>query len=105
MSKFMPLSLAAVLLVSTATASAQHTVSQKDKQFMPGDITIKAGESITFTNDDPYFHNVFSMSEAKTFDLGNFPSGESRSITFEKPGVIDIECTIHPLMNMTVTVE
>ena len=45
------------------------------------------------------------MSEAKTFDLGNFPSGEERSVTFDKPGTVDIECTIHPLMNMTITVE
>ena len=91
--------------VGASGAWAQHTVAQKDKQFAPDDLTVKVGESVTFTNDDPYFHNVFSMSEAKTFDLGNFPSGEARSVTFDKPGTVDIECTIHPLMNMTITVE
>jgi plastocyanin len=92
-------------VVLSSTAYAQHTVEQKDKLFMPDDLTIKVGDSVTFTNDDPFFHNVFSMSEAKTFDLGNFPSGESRTVTFDTAGIIDIECTIHPLMNMTITVE
>ena len=91
--------------VGASGAWAQHTVAQKDKQFAPDDLTVKVGDSVTFTNDDPYFHSVFSMSEAKTFDLGNFPSGEARSVTFDKPGTVDIECTIHPLMNMTITVE
>ena len=102
--------LSSLILVIACTmgatgAVAQHTVVQKDKQFAPDDLTVKVGESVTFTNDDPYFHNVFSMSEAKTFDLGNFPSGEARSVTFDKTGTVDIECTIHPLMNMTITVE
>ena len=95
--------IAAALIA--AGASAQHTVAQKDKQFAPNDLTVKVGETATFSNDDPYFHNVFSMSEAKTFDLGNFPSGEVRSVTFDQPGTVDVEGTIHPLMNMTITVE
>lgn len=98
-------SLICMTAVVAVPALAQHTVEQKDKQFMPQELTIKVGDTVTFTNDDPYFHNVFSMSEAKTFDLGNFPSGESRSILFDTAGVVDIECTIHPLMNMTITVE
>ena len=94
-----------VILAFSLNASAQHTVSQKDKQFAPNNLTVKAGETVTFTNDDPYFHNVFSMSDAKTFDLGNFPSGESREVSFDQPGTVEIECTIHPLMNMTIEVE
>ena len=91
--------------LSVATsASAQHVVAQKDKLFAPDMLTIKVGDSVEFRNDDPFFHNVFSMSEAKTFDLGNFPAGESRSVTFETAGTVDIECTIHPLMNMTIEV-
>lgn len=105
MKGFTSLVVAFVWILSTGTAWGQHTVAQIDKQFAPGDLTVKVGDTVTFTNDDPYFHNVFSMSEAKTFDLGNFPSGEERSVTFDKPGTVDIECTIHPLMNMTITVE
>ena len=98
--------LIALPLIALSTfAAAEQVVSQKDKLFVPGNLTIKVGDTVTFRNDDPYFHNVFSMSEAKTFDLGNFPAGESRSVTFDKAGTVDIECTIHPLMNMTIEVQ
>jgi len=98
--------VAAVTLASVALAAyaADHVVAQKDKQFSVRTLKIKVGDSVTFRNDDPYFHNIFSLSSARTFDLGSFPKGESRSVTFDKAGTVDVECAIHPQMKMTIEV-
>jgi len=62
------------------------------------------GDSINFRNEDPYFHNVFSLSDAKTFDLGSYPQGQSKKVTFDKPGTVEVECAIHPNMKLVVEV-
>ena len=91
--------------VSTTAFAAEVEVGQKDKQFTNKVVTIKTGDSVKFTNEDPFFHNVFSLSDLKTFDLGSYPKGESKSVKFEKAGTYDIECAIHPNMQMKVKVE
>jgi plastocyanin len=48
---------------------------------------------------------VFSLSDPKTFDLGSYPQGQSKAVTFDKPGTVEIECSIHPEMQMVVEVE
>lgn len=90
--------------VVLAAYAAEHVVAQKDKQFSVRQLKIKVGESVTFRNDDPYFHNIFSLSSARSFDLGSFPKGESRSVVFDKAGTVEVECAIHPEMKMTVEV-
>ena len=57
-----------------------------------------------FPNDDPIYHNVFSLSRAKTFNLGRFPKGKSRGVRFDKPGVVKVFCQIHSHMSATVMV-
>lgn len=79
-------------------------VSQIDRQFSPTEVTAKVGDTLRFRNDDPYFHNVFSLSDTQYFDLGSFPQGEHRDIVLESPGVIEVECAIHPNMMMKITV-
>lgn len=96
--------LAGLLLCSPAMA-AEHEVGQKNKQFTKSKLSIKVGDAVKFTNEDSFFHNIFSLSEIKSFDLGSYPKGDSRSVTFEKPGMIDIECAIHPSMKMTIEVK
>jgi len=86
-------------------ANPDLEVGQKDKQFTQEKLSIKVGDSVTFTNDDPFFHNVFSLSPAATFDLGSYPQGESKSVTFDEPGEVHIECAIHPSMQMVIEVE
>ena len=98
------LSLLAIL--STAIAQAnEFEVGQKDKKFTEKKLTIKAGDKVKFTNEDPFFHNVFSLSDSKTFDLGSYPKGQSKTVTFDKPGKIDVECAIHPTMHMVIEVK
>jgi plastocyanin len=92
-------------LVSSTTFAAEVEVGQKDKQFTKKSVTIKSGDSVKFTNQDPFFHNVFSLSDLKTFDLGSYPKGQSKSVKFEKAGTYDVECAIHPNMKMKVKVE
>jgi plastocyanin len=93
----------ACLLAHTAHAG-EHIVSQKGKAFSQPTIKVKAGESVKFVNDDAFSHNVFSLSEAKSFDLGTYAKGASKSVTFDKPGKVEVECAIHPDMRMTVEV-
>lgn len=80
-------------------------VGQKDKAFSTDHLKVKVGDTVTFTNDDPFFHNVFSLSPAATFDLGSYPQGESKDVTFEEAGEVQIECAIHPSMQMIIEVE
>lgn len=93
----------------TMTAGAVHAgetvVSQKNKDFSQKSLKIKVGDSIAFRNDDPFFHNVFSLSDAASFDLGSYAQGQSKSVTFKKAGTVEIECSIHPNMKMVVEVQ
>jgi len=84
--------------------AADYTVDQKDKQFSKKSLKIKVGDSVDFRNSDPISHNVYSLSEIKSFDLGSYPLGQSKRVTFDKPGKVEVECSIHPDMRMTVEV-
>lgn len=106
MSKNAKLVTVASLLMASFSAAAQVVeVGQRDKQFTVDEVTIKVGDVVRFTNEDPFFHNVFSLSDAALFDLGSFPQGEHRDVTFDQSGVVEVECAIHPTMKMTVNVE
>jgi plastocyanin len=102
---------AAILSVMSAAAMAEDfMVEQRDKAFVykgakEQTLKIKVGDVIQFKNADPYFHNVFSLSDAKMFDLGSYPQGQSKSVTFDKAGKVEVECAIHPQMKMTVEVK
>ncbi len=85
--------------------AAEIEVTQKDKKFSQTKVTVKVGDSVKFRNDDPFAHNVFSLSPSKTFDLGSYPKGQAKVVTFEKAGNVEIECAIHPDMKMTVEVK
>ena len=96
--------------LSSTAFSADVTVEQKDKTFVHNGskidaISVKVGDTIHFKNQDPWFHNIFSLSELKTFDLGSYPQGQSKPVTFDKPGVVDVECAIHPQMQLKVEVK
>jgi len=96
--------LVAAALPTAALAAAEHTVTQKAKAFSQAAITIKAGDKINFRNDDPFVHNVFSLTDGLNFDLGTYPQGQSRAQAFPKAGKFEIECAIHPEMKLIVNV-
>lgn len=80
-------------------------LDQRDVRFIPRVMAISVGGTVDFLNSDKTFHNVFSTSEAKKFDLGLYSPGRSRSLTFEKPGVVKILCHVHPHMEAFVVVK
>ena len=67
-------------------------------------LSVKVGDSVKFLNDDPFSHNVFSLSDAKSFDLGSYGQGVSKSITFDKAGTVEVECAVHPDMKLIIEV-
>lgn len=87
------------------TPPEAHTrLDQRQLMFRPLVLPILAGTTVDFPNDDDLYHNVFSYSQAKEFDLGKYPQGASRSVTFEKPGVVNVYCDIHAYMYATILV-
>lgn len=75
---------------------------QKNKQFIPNLLIVPVGSSVEFPNEDPFFHNVFSLFNGKRFDLSLYQTGESRSVKFDREGVSYIFCNIHPDMHAVV---
>ncbi len=98
------LAFSAVVIASGAGAK-EFEVGQKDKQFTQKALTVKVGDSVVFKNEDPFAHNVFSLSDSKTFDLGSYPKGQSKTVVFDKPGTVEVECAIHPGMQIVVEVK
>jgi plastocyanin len=100
------LSIFGVILAYFASSvfAAEYTVGQKDKAFSVTYLKVKVGDTVHFQNEDPFFHNIFSLSDIQSFDLGSYPRGKSRSVTFNHEGKVEVECAIHPEMHMVVEV-
>jgi plastocyanin len=98
------LALLAALFASSAHAE-EHVVVQKNKSFPAKKLTVHVGDTVKFVNDDPFAHNIFSLSDTKSFDLGSYGHGLSKSVTMDKPGEVDVECAVHPEMKMTIQVQ
>ncbi len=79
-------------------------MSQAGLQFLPRVLIVIAGQTVSFPNEDDVAHNVFSISPASKFKLGIYPKGDTREVTFEKPGVIDLFCSIHRHMHAVIIV-
>ena len=79
-------------------------MEQKNRKFTPDTLVIPVGSTVSFPNLDPIFHNVFSLSKPKIFDLGNYPKDHTRTITFSKPGIVFVDCHLHPNMAAVIVV-
>lgn len=100
--KFNWLILLFLLLAAKTTYAEEHVISQKELKFNPPIKVIKPGDTVTFKNTDTVVHNIISQTTDFQFDLGKFKPGMKRSLQFKSKGVVDIECTVHPSMRMTV---
>jgi plastocyanin len=87
-----------------ATPRSVPKIHQKDARFSPQFLAISAGQSVAMPNDDAIYHNVFSYSTPNDFDLGLYPAGESRTVTFRHAGVVRTYCSIHESMSGTIFV-
>lgn len=85
-------------------ARPKASMSQESKTFKPRVLPIKAGTEVGFPNMDPFYHNVFSYSKLKKFDLGRYPTGQSKSVKFDEPGVVKVFCEIHSQMKGYIVV-
>jgi plastocyanin len=97
--------VAALGVASLAWAAQEHVVGQKNKAFTVKKLSVKVGDTVKFVNEDSFAHNVFSLSAAKSFDLGSFGNGGAKSVTFDKAGKVEIECAVHPDMRMEIEVK
>jgi plastocyanin len=79
-------------------------ILQRNKEFSPNLLGVTAGQKVSFPNGDPFYHNVFSPSPVRKFDLGQYRPGETRERGFPKTGVVDVYCNIHPQMSATILV-
>jgi plastocyanin len=80
-------------------------IAQEGAVFSPHVLPIMAGTTVEWPNNDRIYHNVFSMSDAKQFDLGLYKGNPpDKRVTFDKPGRVDVFCSIHTSMNCTVLV-
>lgn len=93
------------LMPGSFTSPETHpTLDQKDMVFRPLVLPVLVGTTVDFPNADPLFHNVFSLSKPKEFDLGKYPKGQHRSVTFDKQGIVSVYCEIHSYMFATILV-
>jgi plastocyanin len=79
-------------------------MDQRNETFMPHVLAILAGSTVDFPNNDRTYHNVFSLSKTKTFDLGRYAAGRSKSVRFDKPGIVRVFCEIHSHMSAYILV-
>ncbi len=91
-------------VVVAGTPPARAAMAQRDEQFQPHVLPVYRGATVDFPNEDDVFHNVFSLSSAKTFDLGRFPKGSSKSEVFDNTGTVQVFCHIHSDMSAVVLV-
>ena len=79
-------------------------MDQRNETFVPHVLAIVAGTTVEFPNNDATYHNVFSLSKAKTFDLGRYAAGRSKSVRFDTPGIVRVFCDIHSHMSAFILV-
>ena len=79
-------------------------LDQRNEAFVPHVLAIVAGTTVDFPNNDTTYHNVFSLSPTKSFDLGRYAVGRSKSVKFDRPGIVRVFCDIHSHMSAFILV-
>jgi plastocyanin len=80
------------------------SMDQRNETFVPHVLAVMAGTVVEFPNSDRTYHNVFSLSRPRTFDLGRYAAGKSKSVRFDRPGIVRVFCDIHSHMNAFILV-
>jgi plastocyanin len=87
-----------------SVAPITKTIEQRNHRFEPQLVIVPKGSTVEFPNLDLVFHNIFSLSAARPFDLGYYPKGQSRQITFPRNGVVQVYCHVHSNMYAAIVV-
>lgn len=101
----------AVVYLETAPQAAfeeprqrRARIDQRNETFVPHLLAVTVGTTVDFPNNDTTYHNVFSLSPPRPFDLGRYAAGRSKSVTFHRPGVVRVFCDIHSHMSAFILV-
>jgi len=82
-----------------------HAVmDQRNERFVPHVLAVMTGTTVDFPNSDRIYHNVFSLSKTRRFDLGRYAVGNSKPVRFDQPGIVRVFCDIHSHMNAFILV-
>jgi plastocyanin len=87
-----------------ANEGGRAKMDQRNETFVPHVLAIMTGTTVDFPNSDAFYHTVFSLSKPARFDLGRYATGRSRSVRFDKPGIVRVFCDIHSHMNAFILV-
>jgi plastocyanin len=79
-------------------------LAQSQEAFVPRVVVVARGRAVDFPNRDPIYHNVFSLSPTKRFDLGKYRQGQSRAVLFDRTGLVKVFCDLHAEMEAYVLV-
>lgn len=99
---FLPLVL---LAVPAFAADEAHTIVQKGRAFRPAEVTIGRGDSLTFTNNDEFIHQIYVAAPGFSFDSDEKNPGQDITETFTAAGTFEVRCHIHPKMKLLVHVK
>ena len=79
-------------------------MAQSGGRFVPSFLIVVAGQTVSMPNEDQVAHNVYSLSPVKRFNLGFYAKGDVRTVTFDRPGLVDVLCVIHNFMRAKILV-
>ena len=86
------------------TKPQKKIIDQRNLKFIPTVVAIMVGETVEFPNNDQTYHNVFSLSKTRPFDLGRYAANRSKSVRFDEPGIVRVFCDIHSHMSAFILV-
>jgi plastocyanin len=84
--------------VSGDLSTVKFVMDQHNLEFVPHILPVLVGSAVEFPNNDKVEHNVFSLSRTKQFNLGSYKAGESKTVVFDKPGIVELRCDVHAEM-------
>jgi plastocyanin len=84
--------------------ASRETMDQRSETFVPHLLAVMTGTTVDFPNSDRIYHNVFSLSKSRSFDLGRYAVGRSKSVLFDRPGIVRVFCEIHSHMSAFILV-
>jgi plastocyanin len=91
-------------IASKPAGSAELVMAQRGGQFVPNFLVVVSGQTVSMPNQDDIAHNVYSLSAAKQFNLGFYAKGDRKTVTFERPGLVEVDCVIHSFMRGKILV-
>jgi plastocyanin len=83
---------------SADLSRVKFVMDQRNLEFVPHVLPVLVGAAVEFPNNDKVEHNVFSLSRTKQFNLGSYKAGESKTVVFDKPGIVELRCDVHAEM-------